>query len=70
MKKVLIIFGGKSFEYDISLRSVNFVINNISADYTLVGIDKCGEWYEVKKGYIDDNWKNNILFKVNNILVY
>ena len=70
LKKILILFGGKSFEHDISLKSVNFVIENIKQNYTLVGIDKDGEWYETKNTIIDKNWKNNIVTKVNNIIEY
>ena len=68
--KVLVLFGGKSFEHDISLKSVNFVINNIDIDYTLVGIDKNGEWFEIKKVNVDSDWKNNIINKVNNIIEF
>lgn len=59
-----------SFEHDISLISVNFIINNIETDYSLVGIDKDGTWYKVKKNRIDENWKNNIIDKVDNIINY
>ena len=70
MNKILILFGGKSFEHDISLKSVNFIIKNIKQDYKLVGIDKGGEWFEVKCGLISDNWKDNIIGKVKNIVEY
>ena len=70
MKKILVLFGGKSYEHEISLKSVNFIINNLNVDYNLVGIDKSGDWYEVKKEKIDSNWKNNILKKVDNIIEY
>ena len=74
MKKILILFGGNSFEHEVSCKSVNFIIDNIDTskfDYRLVGIDFDGEWYEVgndKK--IDMNWKNNIINKVDNIISY
>lgn len=70
VKKVLILFGGKSFEHDISLKSVNFVINNIKEEYSLVGIDKNGDWFEVEKVNVDDNWKDNIINKIDNIIDY
>lgn len=74
MKKVLILFGGNSFEHEVSCKSVNFIIDNIDTnkfDYKLVGIDFDSEWYEVgndKK--IDINWKNTIINKVDNIISY
>ena len=68
--KVLVLFGGKSFEHDISLKSVNFIINNINQDYSLVGIDKNGEWFEVEKTSIDLNWKSKIKIKIDNIINY
>ena len=52
MKKVLILFGGNSFEHDISCMSVNFVKNNIDTnlfDFEVVGIDKSNNWYIVDK---------------------
>ena len=68
--KPLILFGGKSYEHDISLKSINFIIDNIEKDYTLVGIDKKGDWFEVKKDKIDRYWKNNIIKKIDNIIKY
>ena len=74
MKKVLILFGGNSFEHNISCNSVNFIIDNIDTsifDYTLVGIDFNNDFYEIKKNVkIDANWKNNITNKVNNVIEY
>ena len=43
MKKVLIIFGGNSFEHEVSCMSVNFIKQNIDRklfNYDLVGIDR------------------------------
>ena len=59
-----------SYEHEISLLSVNFIIENIDCNYSLVGIDKDGEWYEVNNNKIDKNWKNNIISKINNIIEY
>ena len=74
MKKVLILFGGNSYEHEISCRSVNFIIKNIDVnlfDYELVGIDKNNEWFKVdKNNIIDINWKNYIINKINNIIEY
>lgn len=59
---ILIIFGGKSSEYEVSLRSAASVINNIERDkynvYTL-GITKDGKWlyYEGDTDLIEkDEW--------------
>ncbi|HZJ75023.1 MAG TPA: D-alanine--D-alanine ligase family protein [Clostridia bacterium] len=59
---ILIIFGGKSSEYEVSLRSAASVINNIPRDkynvYTL-GITKDGKWlyYEGNTDLIEkDEW--------------
>ena len=71
MKKVLILFGGNSYEHEVSCNSVNFIIKNIDPKlfkFKVVGIDLNNEWFEVDKNiHIDKNWKNNILNKVNNI---
>lgn len=74
LKKVLILFGGNSYEHDISCRSVNFIIKNIDKklfDYQLVGIDKDNIWYIVNKdNVVDNSWKKNIIIKVDNIIEY
>lgn len=74
MKNVLILFGGNSFEHEVSCSSVNFIIDNIDTNlfnYKLVGIDYNNEWYEVKNNVlIDINWKNNIVKKIDNINKY
>ncbi len=74
MKKVLILFGGNSFEHEISCNSVNFIIDNIDEnkfDYKLVGIDFDNNFYEIIKNVkIDKNWKENILNKVDNVIEY
>lgn len=74
MKNVLILFGGNSFEHVISCKSVNFIIDNIDTskfNYTLVGIDYENQWYEMKKCInIDENWKNNEITKIDNIIEY
>lgn len=74
MKDVLILFGGNSYEHEVSCKSVNFIINNIDTKlfkYKLVGIDFNNNWYEINDNVnIDINWKNNIKEKVNNINEY
>ena len=59
-----------SYEHEISLKSINFIIDNIEYDYSLVGIDKNGVWYKVKNGNIDEKWRENIIDKVDNIIEY
>ena len=60
MKKVLIIYGGNSYEHDISIKSYNTIINNI---------DK--EKYIVDSVYItkDNRWLNNNK-EINNIIEF
>ena len=74
LKNVLILFGGNSFEHVISCKSVNFIIDNIDTskfNYKLVGIDYDNEWYEINKtNKIDENWKNNMIIKIDNIIQY
>ena len=74
MKNVLILFGGNSYEHEVSCNSVNFIIKNIDTslfNFNLVGIDFDNKWYEVNKNLkIDINWKNNIIKQVDNINNY
>ena len=74
MKNILILFGGNSYEHEISCMSVNFVKNNIDKkifNYKLVGINPDNEWYEVDKTReIDINWKNHTTKKIDNIVEY
>lgn len=45
MKNVLIIFGGKSNEYGVSLKSASAVIDNIDKEkYNLMMIGITGKW--------------------------
>lgn len=47
MKKVTIIYGGKSYEHDISVKSYQSFIKNINKKYELstIFVDKNGLWY-------------------------
>ena len=71
---VLILFGGNSFEHEVSCKSVNFILNNIDTKkfkFKLVGIDYDNEWYEIKNiGKIDKNWKNSECLKIDNVIKY
>ena len=47
-KKVLVVFGGKSPEHDISLKSATSILNNLDRekyDVYTIGITKEGEWF-------------------------
>lgn len=74
MKKVLILFGGNSYEHEISCKSVNFIIKNIDKkkfNFRVVGIDFNNEWYKIDNiDYIDKNWKRNVNNKIDNIIKY
>ena len=73
MKKILILFGGNSYEHNISCKSVNFVIENIDRKkfcFKVVGIFKDNNWYIVDNYPINENWWNKSLEKVNNITSY
>lgn len=74
MKKILILFGGNSFEHLISCKSAKTILTNIDAsryEVTAVGISKDNIWYE----YHDDisfleDWTNRNITKINNICEY
>ena len=74
MKKVLILFGGNSFEHDISCMSVNFIKENIDTklfNYELVGIDRNNNWHVVNKNQtISSDWTHNIVDTIDNIISY
>ena len=48
MEKIGLIYGGKSFEHDISIKSKNSFINNINKKYDVseIYVDKDGNWYK------------------------
>ena len=74
MKKVLILFGGNSYEHEVSCSSVNFILKNIDNNlfqYSVVGIDYNNDWYEVLKNTkIDKDWKIKAIKKIDNIIKY
>ena len=74
IKKVLILFGGNSFEHDISCNSVNYIIKNISNKdyiYELVGIDYDNNWYKVDSGIeITKKWVKEKKIPILNIFDY
>ena len=64
IKNVLVIFGGCSPEYGVSLQSAAAVIRNIDRDKympVLVGITKAGDWYYYDgdvQNIENDSWWN------------
>lgn len=64
MKKILILFGGNSYEHKVSCESVKTIVSNIDTsiyDVTLTAIDLDNSWYLINK-YSDilgeDDWHN------------
>lgn len=60
MKKIAVIYGGKSTEHDISIKSSKYVLKNINRekyDVSEIYIDKKGNWFEG----IDKNSIKNII---------
>ena len=61
-KKIAIIFGGCSSEYEVSLQSAYAVITHIDQEkyeMVLIGIDQTGVWYLYQGEHADipsDNW--------------
>lgn len=74
VKKILILFGGNSYEHEISCKSINFIIDNIDTNkfnYKLVGIDYNNDWFEIGNiEKISKDWKNNTIKKIDNIIEY
>lgn len=62
-KRIAILFGGCSSEYEVSLQSAYAVITHMDMEkyeVVLIGIDKMGAWYRYQGEYEDilnDNWK-------------
>ncbi len=53
MKRVLVLYGGKSGEHEVSLRSAASIVRNLTGRYevSLVGITKTGVWYLQPENY-------------------
>lgn len=74
MKKVLILFGGNSFEHEISCKSAKSILENIDYDsylVTSVGISKDNKWY-IYNGEIDNilEWEQQNKAEINNIIEF
>lgn len=67
-KTVCVIFGGRSSEYEVSLRSATSIISGIDRekyDTVLVGITKDGRWYHYKgdiESITNGSWAENKSF--------
>lgn len=61
-KKIAVIFGGNSTEYEVSLQSASSVFENINTnkfDIVPIGITRSGEWYHYtgeKEGILNNTW--------------
>ena len=66
-----VIFGGRSTEYEVSLRSVSTLLNHLNREkYNLhiIGITKKGKWYLFQgeeKTIINDTWENEKKTEIN-----
>ena len=71
MKKILILFGGNSFEHNISCKSAKTIIDNIDQKkyiIKIVGIDLDNNWYiyNDKTDLLNNNtWNNGNITKIN-----
>ena len=75
MKKILIIFGGNSYEHYISCLSAKTIIDNIDKQkYTIevIGITKDNEWYifNDNSNILKEDWTKGNITKVDNIIEY
>jgi len=75
MKKIAVIFGGNSYEHDISCKSAKNILLNLNKNlYNIdaIGLDKNNNWYLFSDDYelIDDNWLSKNISKIDNIVEY
>lgn len=76
MKKVLILFGGNSYEHEVSCKSVKSIILNIDRelfDFEVVGISFDNEWFKFNDdlAYLENgNWLDANVVKIDNIIDY
>ncbi len=67
-RKIAVIFGGHSSEYEISLQSAFSVLQNIDSEHFTIlpiGITKAGEWFRYSGDYAaikDQSWDNDPTF--------
>ncbi len=71
MKKILLLFGGNSFEHDISCKSARTIVQNIDTkkyDLTICGLDKKNDFYLFKDDicYLDNGeWLSSEIEKID-----
>ena len=75
MKKILVLFGGNSFEHKISCLSAKTILENIDKnlyEVTIVGITKDNTWYIFNDDLelLKDEWTNGNITKIDNIIEY
>lgn len=76
LKKVLIIFGGNSYEHYVSCKSAKSIVENIDQklfDYELVGIHFDNKWYQFHDdlSYLENgHWKDTDVTSIDNIIEY
>lgn len=75
MKKVLVIFGGNSYEHEISCLSAKTILENIDRkkyDVTTIGIDKENNWYIFNDNLdiLTKDWTKGNITKIDNIIAY
>lgn len=68
MKRIVILFGGCSSEYPVSLQSAYAIINHVNREkyeVVLIGITRQGEWFRYDGDYEEipaDTWHENEIF--------
>lgn len=75
MKKILIIFGGASYEHEVSCVSAQTIVKNIDKnryDVSIAGITKDQIWYTFndEPNKLDKNWTKANITKIDNIITY
>ena len=73
MKKVLLLFGGKSTEHYVSCKSAKSIIENI--DKNLFNLEVCGislngDFYKFNGNDLNEDWINSDIEKIDNIIKY
>lgn len=75
MKKILVLFGGNSYEYEISCKSAKTILENIDRNkyqVTSVGIDKYNNYYLFNDdiNLLDTDWQKGNIKKIDNPIEY
>lgn len=75
MKKILVLFGGNSYEHYISCLSAKTILENIDKkkyNVTTVGITKDNNWYIFNDNfeYLTKDWTKGNITKIDNIIEY